>query len=420
MKRNLERYSVNFIHNKLSSGADVFLFQRKGMPIYLRASFFAGSRFDELSGTSHYLEHMLLAGTKKFPSKNLIAEHIQRVGGDFGGATNHTLMHLNIEVPEASDFDIGIEVLRECLTNSIFDEKIIEKERGAIVSEIGAKHSNPKEYLGEVQRNLLLQGTLAGRSTLGDEKSVRKIGKEDLIKFKEKFFNSGRVAFIASGDIKMEVLMEGLESLNLRSEKKVLPQEKLPIISERKIEIEKYTNSNHLHASFACRTQIENYKEYCALRVLSNVLGVGRGSRLVSRLRYENGLVYTVFTFVFEFVDWGSFGIKLSCDKDNFEKIKEIVFKEFETLRKDNISQNELDDAKSRISKGSYRHFQTSESWVDFHEVEALLAPDELHTLEDYIETINNLNLGDIEKVIDKYLSPDNFFFAICGDYEVK
>ncbi|HEY4528513.1 MAG TPA: pitrilysin family protein [Candidatus Paceibacterota bacterium] len=418
MQKSLEKFGVNVHKSELKNGANLFLFERKGMPIYLRATFFAGSRFDSTPGTAHFLEHMLLAGTKKFPTKNLIADYIQKVGGDFSASTGNNLLRFNVEIPETQDIDIGIEVMSECLNSSLFNNQTIETERGAILSELRSKKSNPKEYISDVQRKVSLQGTLAARSTLGDETSIKNITKNDLVDYQKEFVNSGRVSFVASGDIPIEILTEKLNSINIESGDKFTTGRKLPIIRESDAEVEFYEGVNHLQVALVCRTDIENYAEYCALMVLNSVLAVGRGSRLITRLRYESGLVYTIASGVFNTIDWGTIKINLSCDKDNLEKVGSLIYKEFNELRRNNISSMELESTKSKISKGSIRYFQTSRVWVDFHENDALFFPSNLHTAEDYIKMINELTLEDIKKVIDKYLFEKNFYTAICGDYK--
>jgi predicted Zn-dependent peptidase len=417
MQKALNKFNTTFHKARLKNGADLFLFQRKGMPIYLRAAFFAGSRFDTVPGTAHFLEHMLIAGTKKFPSKNLIAQHVQRVGGDFGASTNNNILRLNVEVPEEQDLDVGLEIISECLINPLFGDKSMENERGAIFSEIKSKKSNPKEYITEVQRRLTLQGTSAGRSTLGSEEDVRKINKAELLDFKNKFINAGRISYVVAGDVSFDVLKEKLGAVAIPSGERFVVNEKLPIIKEKLVDVEFYKDLNHLQVALSCRTSVESYKEYCALKVLSSIIAEGRGSRLATKLRYENGLVYTVTARLFDSIDWGSLNFYLSCENANLAKVKELIFAEFKDLRNNNITADELENAKLKISKSSIRHLQTSESWADFHEREALFSSSEFHTPEDYIETVESISLDDMQKIIDKYLKEGNFYTAICGDW---
>ena len=69
----LEDFGVERQETILSNGVKLILFNRKGMPVNIRVSFLAGSRFDQIGkeGSAHFLEHMLVAGTKNFPTNPL-------------------------------------------------------------------------------------------------------------------------------------------------------------------------------------------------------------------------------------------------------------------------------------------------------------------------------------------------------------
>lgn len=418
--RKLNKFGVELYQDKLKNGVDVFLFKRKGMPVYIRTAIFAGSRFDTIPGTAHFFEHMIVAGSQKFPSKNLIADYIQRVGGEFNASTSNTVLRLNVEIPEAKDIEIGTDVINECLTKSLFDEKTIETERGSIVSELNAKKTNPNEYVFDLFSKLVFQGTILENSVLGTESEVKSIKKEDLTNFGSKYVHAGNIAFVVSGDIEMGVLMSALQKIDISRGNKFSTNNKIPIIRERELQIEFYPNVKQIQVLFGCRTTVETYKEYCSLRVLNNVLAGGRGSRLITKLRYENGLVYSVSGSVMESDDWGMFRIRFSCDREKFQQAKDIILSEFDDLKINNITQSELGDSKSNISKGSIRDLQTSISWVNSHDMDALFEPEALNTIEDYIETIENLTLEDIDMVIKKYLKEEDFYTAICGEFELK
>lgn len=386
------------------------------MPLHLKTSIIAGSRFDTIPGTAHFLEHMLVAGTQRFPSKNLIAEHIQKVGGDFGASTNPDILRLWLEVAESQDLHTGIEILSECLTKSTFEQKTIENERGAIFSELKSWKTNPKEYIFDVSRRLTFQKTPIGGGVLGSEEGVKSIQKDTMLTHLGACIHSGRIAFVASGDIDIDVLTDELNSIEINTGERFKTSAPLPIFSEKKTDLELYPGVTQLQVILSCRIMVDSYKEYCALKVINQILSSGRGSRLATKLRYENGLIYTVAGNVTSSIDWGSLGIKLSCDKNNYEKTIRLIFEEFDNLNKNNISSVELENTKSRISKGQIRSLQTSESWARFHEEYCLFNPDEVKTVEDYIETVQELSLDDIAGVITKYLDKNNFFTAICGE----
>ena len=107
--RLLSKFGVELHQSLLKNDVNVFLFYRKGMPIFLRTLFFAGSRFDTISGTAHFLEHLITSGTEKFPSKNIIADHIQKIGGEICGGTGIGFFCFFVFISECAGTDICIK-----------------------------------------------------------------------------------------------------------------------------------------------------------------------------------------------------------------------------------------------------------------------------------------------------------------------
>ncbi len=411
----ISKFGVEFHKATLKNGVNVFLFRRIGMPIFLRAVFFSGSRFDTIPGTAHFLEHMLFAGTEKFPSKNLMAEYIQKVGGDFSAATDADSLRFNIEIPEVADINVGIDLLNECLNKSLFNPKTIENERGAILSELSGKKANPKAYVWDVSRRITMQETPSGNTNLGTEDSIKSIKLDDLIDFKMTFLHAGNLSFVVSGDIDMGLLMDKLDSIAIPVGEPFSISEKLPIVKNVTQAIEKYSGSN-INSVIACRTNVVDYKEYCALQVLNSILAGGRGSRLATILRYQNGLVYSVSGSLFNGPDWGALNVEFACVKEHFNRVLDLIFSEFDKLNQNGILETELENTKSRLAKGMIRSTQTSQSWVDLHQIQCAFYSNDPKTVEDYINTIQALTISDINEVVQKYLKKENFYTAICGD----
>ncbi len=79
----LEDFNVKRETFNLSSGTHVVLFNRPKMPVHILVTFIAGSRFDPegKEGLAHFMEHMLLAGTKTYTTKDIMAGFIEDLGG---------------------------------------------------------------------------------------------------------------------------------------------------------------------------------------------------------------------------------------------------------------------------------------------------------------------------------------------------
>src|SRR5574343_264424 len=104
--QRLDKYNVNFSQGKINGKTDYFLFQRPGQPIHIKACFLAGSRFETKSDLAHFLEHMLLAGTQKYPNKRLLTTPLENIGGSIGAYTDMNYIAICLELADQKDLGI--------------------------------------------------------------------------------------------------------------------------------------------------------------------------------------------------------------------------------------------------------------------------------------------------------------------------
>lgn len=406
------KLNVSFFERQLSNGSKLFHFQRKNSPISIKASFLGGSRYDKKIGTAHFLEHMLVAGSKKFTSKNLLAGYIERIGGEFGARTNGDILQFNVHMAETSDLKVGIEVLREILCNPLFSEAIIESERGAILAEIGGQKSSPREAIWEVYRRLFYQKTPLAQSILGTPESVASITKADLLDFYSRYLTAGRLTYITSGDVDVDVIASALDASIAIPHASRLTPSPLPIIREVLFDEETYPGKQ-AHAIVGYRILPEDLIEEVALYLLDELLAVGRSARLVTELRYKQGLIYNLSSLKTRGPDSGVWAVQTACIAGNIPKVLDTVHKELITIASSGISEEELVFIKTKTIKSKIRMLQRSEAWVDFHA--PLVQFETVRTIEDYFSALEHIGTSDIKRVAAKYLSVDPFV-AICGD----
>jgi len=85
------------------------------------------------------------------------------------------------------------------------------------------------------------------------------------------------------------------------------------------------------------------------LLILHALLGGGMSSRLFQIVREKYSVAYTIFTFADFYSDTGIFGVYLGVDKSNIKRSIKLIRKEFEKVKKEEISDNELIRLKSQI-----------------------------------------------------------------------
>ena len=415
----LEDFGVSRLVRMLSNGIRVVLFRKANSPISIRAVFSAGSRLDPegKDGLAHFSEHMLVAGTKKYPTKDKLATYIEKYGGVHGGFTSTELMQINVEIAQASDIEHAIEVLSQIFSDSLFDSKVIETERKSILRELGEWKSNPRNFISEVATKLCFQETEVGRSVLGSDSSLAAITRQDFLKYQEEILNSQKMAIIVCGDIDVDKLAAKLEGKILVNNSPLLAEDKqLPLIRKSYVSIELYPRLEEVQFDLSFRTTSYFDEDTPALRLISTVLAGGRAATLTKKLRQDRGLVYTVYGIARGLRDSGYWSIRSSTSKQDLQETVNIICEEIGRVRDKGLTAAEIEFGKNKTIKSTKREMQTSESWVNFHSFGELLKPDSYLTLDRYLERISAIQESEIREVAKKYFKNDAWFLSICGD----
>ncbi len=385
--------------------------------MFLRVLIKAGSRYDTKSGTAHFLEHMLCAGSKNFLSKDLLAEYIENVGGKFALSTDGEFIRIDLEAPEAGDLPTILTVLDEMLNNSLFNPDSFETERGSIFTEFLNRKSNQKEFVWEVYRRLFFQQTELSKSNLGDEDSIKSITNSDILEFKNRRFARDNFTVISSGDIDVQILADGLKKIFPSRINEFVVSETLPIIREKWSDIEPY-NSKQVNIIIGYRIPALNILSKVCGDICGEFLAGSRSSFFNKELRYKRGLVYSV-SYIHKFYeDAGVLAIRTDCEKSRFEEVLKIITEEFKNLSENSISSEKLELVKNKIIKSFKIKLQTSESWVTQNEI--LTTVSDNKSILDYINILEKISEKDMGDYLKNTFKEEHLFLALCGDKTIS
>src|SRR5665647_577507 len=89
---------------------------------------------DNITGISHYIEHMLFKGTDTRTAKQ-IAEDTDRIGANINAFTSKEATCYHIKAL-TNKFSQAVDIILDMLCNSLFDSKEMKKERNVILEEM--------------------------------------------------------------------------------------------------------------------------------------------------------------------------------------------------------------------------------------------------------------------------------------------
>ena len=139
----------------------------------------AGLRFEneKNNGISHFLEHMMFRGNRKYPDSISLNMEFENIGRDLRASTLGEYTQYGFS-PHVSQLDKGIELFAEFFYSPTFPE--IELERGIILEEYYEElnEDGVNVDINNQACKLLYPGTPISWPTIGTEETIKAINVE--------------------------------------------------------------------------------------------------------------------------------------------------------------------------------------------------------------------------------------------------
>lgn len=372
--------------------------------------FEVGSRDENLSnnGITHFIEHMFFKGTKNRSAKK-IATEIESCGGYLNAFTSkeHTCYYSKGLVEH---FSTSFDVLSDMIQNSLFKQSEIKKEAGVIVDELRDLEDNPEELIHDRFEEILFDGNSLSYPIIGNEKNIRKFNHTDFVNYINQKYAYDRMLIVACGGVKHESIVKLSEKYFGKNFFKSNNKRKLYTNHKLKPKIKFINKEIHqVHAVLGTSTFGFNNRKRTHVSLLSHLLGEGSSSRLFQSLRERNGITYQINSFLNSFYDTSVFGIYFSTNEKMFIKAVRLIEDELKKLLHKKISDKELNKAKESLKGNlilsmestSNRMMRIAQSEIYFHRVKSL---------DEIIQEINAVTIGQIAEAANKVLNPDLLF----------
>ena len=351
------------------------------------------------SGISHFIEHMMFKGTSDRTYK-MIAEDIEKLGGNINAFTGKECTCYYIKAL-SSNFDKNIDVLIDILTNSVFDENEMEKEKGVIIEEMKMIEDVPDDYGHDLITSAIFTGSPLGNSIIGTRESVTAINRDDIVSFISQRYTPDTVLISCVGKFDEDALLAKLEegfagivgSTNKR-EYNCTPNEPIRNSLTRDIE--------QTHLFIGKKGLPLDHENLMALNLYSSILGGGMSSRLFSSVREEQGLAYSVFSMDSAFVNDGQFLIYAGVSDDKLLTALKAIKDEIVKLAQTKVPEDELAKVKEQY-KGAYIFRRESNSSKMFEYGRNMLLLDKIYSEEEILSKMDSVTIDDIMLMAEKF-----------------
>ena len=330
--------------------------KRSGSSVaYCALSIKCGTRDEEgyHSGIAHFVEHTIFKGTDR-RSAAVINSYLDRLGGELNAFTTKEEIVLHATVLK-EDLKKAADLLFELATSATFPENEINIEKGVVIDEIQSYKDTPSEDIYDKFEEMLFKGHPLSGNILGTKASVRKISRDELLRFVKEQFIPSRMAFSIVADIDEKVM----EKHVLKLAERYFPEGETDASETRKMmtpaaEPFDMTLSKRNHQANCIigglAPSLYEERERLTSVLLCNILGgPANNSILNAILREKNGWVYGVECSYTQYVDTGIVAISLGCDKSNLDKCINAIEKELAKLQETPMSDRKLKAAKKQL-----------------------------------------------------------------------
>ena len=143
----------------------------------------------EISGISHFIEHMVFKGGKKYKTAFSITSELDKLGTSYNAYTDttHTVYHFKVYYKY---IDKVLDIFSDMLFNSVFDYKEINNERNVIFEEMNKVIDDSDTYIMDLVQENIFPHHVLSKSVIGNKKSLKKCTRKVLIDYYNKYYIS--------------------------------------------------------------------------------------------------------------------------------------------------------------------------------------------------------------------------------------
>jgi len=366
-------------------------------------------------GISHFTEHMLFKGTRKRSYYN-IAQEIDSAGGEINGATSKENTHYYVNIT-SEYFKKALDILIDMFFNSSFDKKEFDKERFVILDEIDMSVDDPGDYVFDIFARALWGSHPFGLPVIGEKEAIKKIRIEDLKHYYKNNYIAPAMIISAAGNVnEMELQRESEACLKqLNTENKVVYQKdnrEKPESITRNVTVNRDIEQVYFicgRDGYSCRDE-----NRFPMALLNMILGSSFSSRLFQKVREREGLCYSIGSSSASYSDVGEFTISFSTSVKNLPFILDAINNELKLIKSENISKEELENAKGRFW-GSYVLAQEINEWKMVKMAVQEMMFGRLIPYNETLHKIKSITLEDLNRVAVDVLTGEKFSFASIG-----
>jgi zinc protease len=373
------------------------------------------------AGISHLVEHLVSGGSTKNRGEKEIERLLTGLGASSNAYTSTDVTAYHIDTP-ARHIATAIEVLADAMQNCTFPEKEFNREYHVVQRELEMGEEERSRVMWNMLSELAYREHPLRHPVIGYLPVLQGLTLDDVLRFYRERYQPQNMIFVVVGDIQPDAILDQVSKCFAtfkRTAELTIPMPvespvNAPRSSRRQMEGELSS------VAVAWPTVSIEHPDLYALDVASTILGSGDSSRLARKLRFEQQLVPSIAAG--SHTPSGAPGwlqVSFQANPKNVEKARVEAIKEVMRLRTEPVTAAELAKAKKQTVAGLVFGRQSVEQLAESLSSGYRETGNPLFDFQ-YVERVQRVSAGDIQRVAQTYLLPERELFAVIDPLDVE
>jgi zinc protease len=370
------------------------------------------------TGISHWVEHMMFKGTRKFPG-DFSDRAIARDGG-VRNAMTWIDWTAYFETMPADKIDFALQLEADRMGRALFPPKEVASERTVIISERQGHENSPGFRLTEEVQAAAFRVHSYHHEVIGDMADLHTMTRDDLYGHYRQHYAPNNAIAVAVGDFKTKAMLERIEELfgsyKPQSLPALTPRPEPEQKGERRVIVEGEGETAYLEAVYHApnATDSDFYPLVALDSILAgassfNLFGGGtsnKSSRLYKAL-VQSGLAAGVSGGFSPTVDPYLYSVFCTVRGGQTpQAVEQALDAEIERVQTEPVSAEELTKAVKQ-AKAMFAYSAESVTnlgfWLGYTEIF-----DNYRWFDSYLDRLAAVTTADVQRVAQKYLAKTN------------
>lgn len=412
-----------YTRTTLDNGLVVFIMPTHRLPLVdFRLLVRAGSVCDPggKEGLANLTADLLTQGAGARDARQ-IAEDIAFVGGSLDASAGLEQTVITCEVLK-KDFATGLELLRDVTVSPTFPAEEVARKRDETLGAIASQRDDPGTVANQELGPFLLGQSPLAHPTIGWEKPVGTLTREDVTSFHDRYFRPENAMIAVVGDVDPQAVRAALAKAfggwkkgGGRTGDAYTP---VPESRGRQVLIVNKPEVTQTQIRLACMGVPRNHPDYYPITVANTILGAGFTSRLVNEIRVVQGLTYSISSRFAMYRNAGTFRIGTFTKNETIRRTIDETLKVVKTLLENGPGEEELDKAKRYLTGQFPLGLQAPDALatqlldVEFYGLDPRF-------VETFNDRINAVTMADCRRALKSYFCVDDLRILVVSNPEV-